>query len=383
MNLQAIIITNCIGFTLLVILLISSHLVRQRQQLSDNLFTGMIVVTASACIMEMLTFVFDGRTDVPGVHVMNLFGNSFLYLANAFDAFAWCLYADLHLYHDENRIRKKFFKMGVPAFVCIIALVFNLKFQFLFTIDQEAFYHREFWGYIYYTMTSGYLIYSIIIRHRYIKKYGSDKFFPIYMFLTPILVGATAQYLVYGLSIGWCCTALGLVGIYMSLQNELSYIDPLTKLYNRNYLDHVLHRISRKQIPAGGLMIDLDYFKSINDRFGHTVGDEALVDAARIIRLSVPAKALPVRFAGDEFIILMRTPDESELLQIQETIRNAVLEFNHAHKKQYQLSFSIGHAVYQPDTSTDTFLNQMDNRMYDEKKQKHSRSAVPVQNLPA
>lgn len=383
MNLQAIIIINAFGITLLIILLISSHLVRQRQQLSDKLFTGMIVNTALACLIECLTFVFDGQKDIPGVYVMNLLGNSFLYVANIIDCFSWCLYADLHLYHDENRIRKKFFKMGFPAIVCMIAVVLNLKFQFLFSIDENAFYHRETGGYIFYAVTMSYLIYSIITRHLYNKHYGRERFFPIYMFLTPILVGATVQYIIYGLSIGWCCTALGLAGIYMSLQNELSYIDPLTKLYNRNYLDHVLSQITRKQLSAGGMMIDLDYFKSINDQFGHTVGDEALVDASRIIRLSIPAKALPIRFAGDEFIILMYTSEESELIRTEALLREALLKFNHDRKKPYQLSFSIGRSMYRPETSTDLFLNEMDNCMYEEKRTKHSRSSAQNANMPA
>ena len=126
MNLQAIIITNLFGIALLVILLISSHLVRQRRQLSDKLFTGMIINTALACLIEMLTFLFDGQSQVQGVYVMNLLGNSFLYVANIIDCFSWCLYADLHLYHDENRIRKKSFKMGFPAIICLILKVFPL-----------------------------------------------------------------------------------------------------------------------------------------------------------------------------------------------------------------------------------------------------------------
>ncbi|MBR1555227.1 MAG: GGDEF domain-containing protein [Oscillospiraceae bacterium] len=383
MNLQAIIITNLFGIALLVILLISSHLVRQRRQLSDKLFTGMIINTALACLIEMLTFLFDGQSQVQGVYVMNLLGNSFLYVANIIDCFSWCLYADLHLYHDENRIRKKFFKMGFPAIICLIAVILNLKFQFLFNIDENAFYHRQIGGYIFYAVTMSYLVYSIVTRHLYNKRYGRDRFFPIYMFLTPILVGATAQYIIYGLSIGWCCTALGLVGIYMSLQNELSYIDPLTKLYNRNYLDHVLKQISRKQTSAGGLMIDLDYFKSINDRFGHTVGDEALVDASTIIRLNIPAKVLPIRFAGDEFIILMQTDQESDLIQIENHLRDALLQFNQAGKKPYQLSFSIGRSMYHPENTTDSFLNEMDNCMYQEKRTKHSRSSAEKMSAPA
>ena len=321
MNLQAIILTNCIGITLLVILLISSHLVRQRQQLSDNLFTAMIIATASSCFVEMLTFIFDGNTEIPFLHTMKMLGSSYLYLTNIFDSYMWCIYVDLRLYHDEIRTRKRAPFIGIPAILAVIAVLFNFSYPFLFLIDEQNVHHRQLGGNLYFILTLGYLFYSLIIRHQYNKKFGKDRFFPIYMFIAPILLGATAQFFVYGISVAWCCTALGLVGIYMSLQNELSYIDPLTKLYNRNYLDHTLNHISRKKIYAGGIMIDLDYFKSINDQFGHTVGDEALISAARVIRFSVPEKALSIRFAGDEFIILVRTSKEQELIEIEEAIR--------------------------------------------------------------
>ena len=383
MNLQSIILTNCIGFTLLMILLVSSHLVRQRRQLSDNLFTALIIAVATSCIVEMLTFIFDGNTQIPGMHTFKLLGSSYLYLTNIFVSYMWCIYVDLRLYHDEMRTRKRGPFIGIPALAAIIIVLFNFSYQFLFSIDENNVHHRKLGGNIFFSLTIGYMLYSIIILKQYNKKFGKSKFFPIYMFLAPIFVGAVTQFFIYGISIAWCCVALGLVGIYMSLQNELSYIDPLTKLYNRNYLDQMLNDLSRKKRSAGGIMIDLDYFKSINDRFGHTVGDEALIDAARIIRHSLPAKGLAIRFAGDEFIILMRTDKEQELIQIEENLRKALEEFNSTEQKPYQLSFSIGHSMYQPDVSTDNFLNQMDNQMYEEKKAKHSRSSFKITESPA
>jgi len=382
MNLQAIIITNCIGFILLVILLISSHLVRQRQQLSDNIFTAMIILTASACITEMLTFILDGNNSYAWIHPFKMLCSSWLYLVNILDSYLWCIYVDLRLYHDTQRTRRRGPFIGIPMMMAVIMVVLNWNYHFLFSINEQNIHHREIGGYIYYGLTTGYLIYSLIIRFQYNKKFGKDRFFPIYMFIMPIILGATAQFFIYGISTAWCCTAIGLVSIYMSLQNELSYIDPLTKLYNRNYLDHILNRISRKGIAAGGIMIDLDYFKTINDKYGHTVGDEALVEAARIIRHSIPEKALPVRFAGDEFIILIRNGEEKNLLQIEEVLRNGAENFNQTGQKQYQLSFSLGHSIYHPEMLTDTFLNEMDNHMYQEKNKKHCRSAVNTAKTP-
>ena len=183
-------------------------------------------------------------------------------------------------------------------------------------------YKREPLGYAVYVLTVIYLLFTVYLRYRYKKRYGKIRFFPIWMFIIPLAIGTMVQACVYGVSLAWTSVALGLVGIHMGLQNEHSYIDPLTRLYNRNYLDYMLAVISGKSTCTAGLMIDLDYFKSINDKYGHSVGDEALIDAALIIQSSVPAKADAIRFAGDEFIVIMQNSSEAEINEVCDALRS-------------------------------------------------------------
>ncbi|MBQ6180442.1 MAG: GGDEF domain-containing protein [Ruminococcus sp.] len=380
MNLQSIIITNCIGAAMLIVLLLSSYLVRQRRQVSDKLFTAMIILTGSACIIEMLTFVLDGK-DFTGARVFAWIGNSWLYFSNVLISFVWCVYVDLRFYGDGQRIRKYYPFLALPVIVCTAALLVNVYVGFLFRIDEDNYYVRKPMGYLFYLVTLFYLVFSLVLRMRYRRKYGRMRFFPIWMFLAPIVGGATAQMLVYGISLAWTSVALGLVGIHMSMQNELSYIDPLTKLYNRNYLEHFMRYISRKGVPAGGLMIDIDYFKNINDRFGHSVGDEALADAAKLIKSAVPSRSVTIRYAGDEFVVMIRTADKEEIKAAEESIRRRLKEFNDENSRVYKLSFSIGWSFFSPQTTADDFLIDMDENMYAEKREKHSRSAEKVRSF--
>lgn len=369
MNLQSIIITNCIGCAILLILLISSSLVRRRHTLSDKLFTFMIVLNGFACLDETLTFICDGL-DFPGARIISFFGDSMLYIANMILSFSLCMYTDLRLYRDPRRIRKLYPKLAVPSIFCILLLIPNLKWQFIFSISDENIYKREAVGYLYYLVSLFYLGYTLLLKRRYVRQYEKKAFFPIWMFIIPFAAGTLTQLFVYGVSLAWTSVALGLVGIHMSLQNELSYIDPLTNLYNRNYLDHILSDIDNRGVSIVGLMIDLDFFKSINDKYGHSVGDDALVDAARIIKTSIPPKAVAIRFAGDEFIVIMRTKDKSEVIDIEKSIRSAVEEFNALGQKQYSLSFSIGGSML--NISIDEFLREMDENMYIDKKKRHN-----------
>ena len=346
MNLQAIIVANCIGIAILVVLLVSSHLVRQRRDPSDRLFTAMIILTISACLMEMITFIIDGR-HYPGALAVDTITNTFLFIVNPVVCFMWVEYTDLRLYRSEERIRSTFIIRSLPMLLSIAALIPNMWMNFVFSFDEELVYHREPLGYSYYAVTFGYLMSSIILRHKYYSRYGKNRFFPIYMFLAPIFIGATIQFFVYGVSLAWCSVSLGLVGIYMSLQNELSYIDPLTSLYNRSYLNTVLRDLSRRKSPAGGIMIDLDYFKVINDTYGHTTGDVALSEAANIIRMAAPDNSVTVRYAGDEFIVILRTGDDKKLRDIIGSIRKGVELFNRTGGHEYTLSFSIGYSIYE------------------------------------
>ena len=121
-------------------------------------------------------------------------------------------------------------------------------------------------------------------------------------------------------------------------------------------------------------MIDVDYFKQINDTYGHSYGDEALIDVARIITFGKPDKAVALRFAGDEFIILIKGVSEKQLQSIITSIRDELKLFNETEERRYKLSLSLGGSVYEPaHDSIDNFLKRMDDAMYEEKKEKHSR----------
>ncbi|WP_155834016.1 sensor domain-containing diguanylate cyclase [Butyrivibrio sp. VCD2006] len=127
-----------------------------------------------------------------------------------------------------------------------------------------------------------YLLFSIYTLSNYQKKYGKVRFFPIYLMIGPIALGCALQLIFFGVSLIWVSLAVGMTSIYMSIQNEFSYLDALTGLYNRAYLFYKAESFSKHK-EIGGIMIDVDYFKSINDTYGHSAGDNALIDVAKIL----------------------------------------------------------------------------------------------------
>ena len=90
---------------------------------------------------------------------------------------------------------------------------------------------------------------------------------------------------------------------------ELSQTDPLTGLFNYRYLiaalEREMERTRRTGLPTGLIMIDMDYFKSINDTYGHQAGNEALKWAGKVWRSTVRRFDIPCRYGGEEFAIVL------------------------------------------------------------------------------
>ena len=127
--------------------------------------------------------------------------------------------------------------------------------------------------------------------------------------------------------------------------------------------------IKKPKLNITGIMIDLNDFKHINDEFGHAVGDEALLEASRILKSAVGNAGCVIRYAGDEFIILLNTQEDAKVENCIARIRHFFDKFNKDESKPYMLSASIGsHKLDMKTESVDTFINVIDARMYEDKK---------------
>ena len=122
----------------------------------------------------------------------------------------------------------------------------------------------------------------------------------------------------------------------MELLQQQSYIDQLTGLYNRRFLeeigDKLAAQVRRRNSLLGVLMVDIDFFKQINDKYGHDVGDRVLREIANVIRNSVREADYVVRFGGEEILVLLVDVKEGQAKKVAEKIRrnveHKVIEFS-------------------------------------------------------
>src|SRR5205807_3750010 len=131
------------------------------------------------------------------------------------------------------------------------------------------------------------------------------------------------------------CFAFGIAGLAAGLHAErlrraeafyqnLSEHDPLTGLYNerafRDRYERSLERAVRLRQPISLLLIDVDHLKQINDRFGHLMGNEALLHVARALRRAKRSEDAAARWGGDEFAVLLESGDESAARRVADNV---------------------------------------------------------------
>ncbi|PRA03864.1 MULTISPECIES: diguanylate cyclase [unclassified Paenibacillus] len=130
---------------------------------------------------------------------------------------------------------------------------------------------------------------------------------------------------------------------------ELALTDSLTNCYNRRYLtQHLNHEVITNiqyKTPFSLLLLDIDYFKAINDRYGHVIGDEVLVRTAEAVKQSIRSTDILTRYGGEEFMIYLPHTEHDLANQIAERVRTAV-ESNHIEVDheimQVSITISIG-----------------------------------------
>ena len=139
--------------------------------------------------------------------------------------------------------------------------------------------------------------------------------------------------------------------------------DPLTGLGNRRRFDRLIARVDTGGLPAPLvlLLVDVDHFKAVNDAYSHSVGDRALREVAGILRAHCRPEDVPVRYAGDEFTLFLRT-DLATGREVAERIRAAVAGSDIL--PGARLTVSVGMAELTPGLTGDELFRHADERLY-------------------
>lgn len=164
---------------------------------------------------------------------------------------------------------------------------------------------------------------------------------------------------------------------YRAMAEELKVLaitDSLTGVYNRRYFFDVLLREIKRVEESGGklsvILFDLDFFKAVNDSFGHDVGDKVLVEVTQAVQALIRREDVLARFGGDEFAILSLGTGVFEAASVARRVEEAIRALG----KRYGvvLGASFGVAEYIPREGVEAFLRRADTLLYQEKQKKRA-----------
>lgn len=160
--------------------------------------------------------------------------------------------------------------------------------------------------------------------------------------------------------------------------NRLATTDGLTGVWNRRYLEQVvageLARARRYDEPLALVIFDIDHFKSINDRHGHLVGDQVLIELAERVRHQLRASDVLARWGGEEFVVLMPHCTAQAAASLAEKLRLALTA--QPFPTAGTITTSFGVAEYQPSETPDDWFTRADNALYAAKEGGRNRVVI-------
>ncbi len=168
---------------------------------------------------------------------------------------------------------------------------------------------------------------------------------------------------------------------YREELKRLASTDPMTNLYNRRYFNELVQTIVQLDIrntkATSVLILDIDKFKSVNDTYGHKVGDDVIIALAKVLKYSVRESDIVSRWGGEEFVVLLPETGSSDSVLVAEKLRHAVtmLEMSAEDGITFHFSISVGVSEinYNEEDSLESAINKADKALYEAKESGRNR----------
>lgn len=299
---------------------------------------------------------------------------SLYYLLLTTGVYFWCVYTEVELGYEAFRPLHKLPLQLIPLAVPVAIVLSNFRTHQLFYITENHTYVR---GPFVHLLVL-FLLISTILADVRILHASRDETDPVVLhqrkqlttFPICILTGWVLSLINGKLPVMCICITTELLCLYVGSSTRQIMIDRLTQVNNRQNLSRFLSNKLRSHTDELFLlMIDVDYFKSINDNYGHLEGDEALIRVANALKQGcTTCRKHPyiARYGGDEFIIVAEL-SEDEIQELCTSIRDKLKELNDKAGARYSLNLSIGYAEWQEGMTSSELINIADYNLYKEK----------------
>lgn len=371
----------------LIAIIIASILISQTSRRTSRGESSSIVYLISLwllilmCAGDIIALTSDGRSYF-GARVIIIIGNSVFLGAQATLAFTWLVFFQIRLKLIRTVLSKRTILVVLPLTLFLTAIIVNCFKGFLFTVGTDNVYQRG--DYIYFHWVTeilyvfGSFVQLIIAIVRAKTKVQRRDYISYLLYFIPTLAAGVWQIVNFGASTMQVGVAISSLLVFLKMQDNQLIRDELTGLNNRRSLRNYETTLvsAGEEVKLTLFMIDLDFFKKINDTYGHVSGDEALVQIADILKRGVadiPGNRIVIyRYAGDEFV-LAGTEMSMDLVRLTiKKIQKELDRVNASKVNPYNLSLSIGFATGRCKCAEDfdAILQKADDSMYQVKTRK-------------
>lgn len=345
------------------------------QQMKRVLFRSLVYGIIAQLVLDSLWLLVEGR-DFPGAIIANKVLNVLFLSASVVLGGIWYLYVLESLGHSMTRKLQTIVMCPSLLFVGVNILSFWTGWTFTVSAENVYAHGPHFWMQFVgaYGMLAAAGIHLIIrmIRRR-IPLAGSLEGRLLSFYFIP-LIGAVVSLFYTGMPGAWTCAAVSAVLLYISDQDREIIRDGLTGLNNRKTLAGVFVDYIKQAGPEKPLylfMMDLDKFKQINDTYGHPVGDQALVHAAKLLASCMAGRrGILIRYGGDEFLIMSFMKNDGEAEAFRQVIYQKFEDYRKANNPVYHFAMSVGIARYREGQELMALVHEADQALYSEKQRR-------------
>lgn len=386
MNLGGIILTYVFYYIeahlacMLLLSLILYKIVRGVNKQASQIYLGnLVVVLILYSAAEIFWSLVDGKVFGESPSLLYL-SNIFTYILLSVAAYYWYIVSET-LQRDElveNNLARHL--LSIPVLVSSLLVITAFRTGLAFYVDSDGNFVNGKLYLVLVFVPFGYMIAaSIKAFRRYANK---DKYversiyFMIGIFpITPIVLGVM-QALFWRVPLLCYGAFAAVLYVYITTQDSLISIDPLTQTNNRNQMYKYL--IQKMKSEEQGLslfliMIDINRLRDINEAYGHTEGDRALNRVASAIKEACQGQRSRMflsRYGGDEFVVVAEMAYRAEASWLADQIKNEIKRATNNDAAPYDIQVSIGIAQYdyQQPISMQAFIARADSDLYQNKK---------------
>jgi diguanylate cyclase (GGDEF)-like protein len=377
---------NLIGIILLLTILLSFRKMCSLEQREEQkYFVKMLVLNALILFADNSIYFLRGH-GAPGLIVLNHFFCMAYFIMHTWFCYTWVQYVILRLDPRHRASRTEKILLPAPAVINTVCTLLTPFTGWVYTISDNNRYHRGQLVWLSFMMSAFYLVFStiFILREYRHPSRGREKgeYWTLLIFPIIIAAGNILQMSVYGLSIVWLCAAISVLILFIDMQNDQLSRDKLTGVYNRGLMNAQLlweaENLHSSNDLLMAVMFDIDHFKSINDRYGHLSGDEALKAVARVLQESSRKTDYVCRFGGDEFMLIGHIVKKENAEEIMQRILKNLDRVNRNGNLPFNLSLSYGYMICSRNdkVTIDTIMNEADRKMYEMKSEKMRMAAA-------